>query len=164
MIKKITNTSTAKKGRIAREIASIFSPETEDATNKTSPIGGVANPTVKFTDIMIAKCTGCTPRSINTGPKIGPRMIIAGPASKNIPTINRTTLIKNSKIRGRSVRPKMKPVNCSGAWLKLTTVLKATAAPTSNSTLAEAKAARAKIAGKSATRSVLSTTKAMNRA
>lgn len=58
VIKKITNTSTAKNGRIAREIASTFTPDTDDATNNTRPMGGVAKPTVKLTDMIIAKCTG----------------------------------------------------------------------------------------------------------
>ena len=58
VIRKITIISTAKKGNIAFAIVSTFSPETEDATNKTNPIGGVAKPTVKLTDIIIAKCTG----------------------------------------------------------------------------------------------------------
>ena len=45
-------------------------------------MGGVARPTVKFTLMMMAKCTGCTPRFIKIGPRIGARIIIAGPASK----------------------------------------------------------------------------------
>ena len=53
VIKKITIISTAKKGNIALAIVSTLSPETEVATNKTNPIGGVARPTVKFTDIII---------------------------------------------------------------------------------------------------------------
>ena len=56
VIKKITITSMRRKGKIAFAIVSTFSPDTEeDATNRTNPIGGVANPTVRFTDIMIAK-------------------------------------------------------------------------------------------------------------
>ena len=62
VIRKITTTSTARNGRIADaqifEIVSTFSPDTDDATNRTNPIGGVARPTVKFTDMIIAKCTG----------------------------------------------------------------------------------------------------------
>ena len=58
VIKKITTTSTARKGRIALAIVYTFSPDTEEATNKTKPIGGVAKPTVRFTDIIIAKWTG----------------------------------------------------------------------------------------------------------
>ena len=57
----MTKTSTAKKGKIAFAIVSTLSPETEEATNKTNPMGGVAKPTVKLTDIIIAKCTGCKP-------------------------------------------------------------------------------------------------------
>ena len=44
----------ARNGRIAFEIDSIFSPETEEATNSTSPIGGVASPTVRLTLMIIA--------------------------------------------------------------------------------------------------------------
>ena len=55
VIRKITKTSTAKNGNIAREMASTFTPDTDDATNNTSPMGGVARPTVKLTDIIIAK-------------------------------------------------------------------------------------------------------------
>ena len=98
VIKKITTTSTARKGRIALAIVSTFSPDTEEATNKTKPIGGVAKPTVRFTDIIIAKWTGWTPRSVKTGPRIGPKIIIAGPASRNIPTINNKIFIKNRRM------------------------------------------------------------------
>ena len=55
VIKNITIASTAKKGSIAFAIVSTLSPDTDEATNKTRPIGGVANPTVKLTDIIIAK-------------------------------------------------------------------------------------------------------------
>jgi hypothetical protein len=55
VIKNITIASTAKNGNIAFDIVSTLSPETEDATNNTKPIGGVAKPTVKLTDIIIAK-------------------------------------------------------------------------------------------------------------
>ena len=63
--------------------------------------------------------------------------------------MNSKILIKNSKIRGSSLKPRIKAANCSGAWLKLTTVLKATAAPTKSKTVDEAKADFVKIAGKS---------------
>ena len=98
MIKKITIASTAKNGRIAFAIVSTLSPETDEATKSTRPMGGVAKPTVKFTDIMIAKCTGWTPSSTNTGPSIGPKIIMAGPASKNMPTINNNMFIKNNNM------------------------------------------------------------------
>ena len=55
VIRNITTTSTARKGRIAFEMDSIRSPDTLEATNKTSPMGGVARPTVKLTDMMMAK-------------------------------------------------------------------------------------------------------------
>ena len=58
VIIKITTTSTARNGRIDFAIDSILSPETEEATKRTRPIGGVARPTVRFTLIIIAKCTG----------------------------------------------------------------------------------------------------------
>ena len=98
VIKNITKTSTAKKGKIAFAIVSTLSPDTDEATNRTNPMGGVANPTVKLTDMIIAKCTGGTPSSTKTGPRIGPNIIIAGPASRNIPTINKSILIKNNNI------------------------------------------------------------------
>ena len=55
VIRNITIASTAKKGNIAFAIVSTLSPDTDEATKRTSPIGGVANPTVKFTDMIIAK-------------------------------------------------------------------------------------------------------------
>ena len=55
---KITTTSTARNGKIDFAMDSILSPETEEATKRTRPIGGVARPTVRFTLIIIAKCTG----------------------------------------------------------------------------------------------------------
>ena len=98
VIKNMTKTSTAKKGKIAFAIVSTLSPDTDDATNKTNPMGGVAKPTVKLTDIIIAKWTGCTPSSTKTGPRIGPNIIIAGPASRNIPTMNKSIFIKNNNM------------------------------------------------------------------
>ena len=146
---KITTTSTARKGRIAFEIDSILSPETEDATKRTSPMGGVARPTVRLTLIMMAKCTGCTPRFMKIGPSIGARIIIAGPASRNIPTKNSSRLIKKSKIRGFSERVRIHSARISGAWDRLTTVLKAIAAPTSNNTTEDVIAASVSTFGKS---------------
>lgn len=57
-MRKITKISTAKKGNIAFDMVSTFTPETDEATNRTRPMGGVANPTVKLTDMIIAKWTG----------------------------------------------------------------------------------------------------------
>ena len=37
VIKNMTKTSTAKKGKMAFAIVSTLSPETEEATNKTNP-------------------------------------------------------------------------------------------------------------------------------
>ena len=115
VIKNITKASIAKKGKIALAIVSTLSPDTDEATNKTRPIGGVANPTVKLTDIIIAKCTGCTPSSTKTGPRIGPKIIIAGPASRNIPTINKSILIKNNSIYGLLLKLKTNSARYSGA-------------------------------------------------
>ena len=83
---------------MAFAIVSTLSPDTEEATKSTRPIGGVAKPTVKLTDIIIAKWTGWTPSSTKTGPRMGPKIIIAGPASKNIPTINNKIFIRNNKM------------------------------------------------------------------
>jgi len=90
VIRKITRISTARNGRMARAIVVTRSPDTAEATNSTSPIGGVASPTVRFTHMMMAKCTLSTPSWVKTGARIGPRMMIAGPASRNMPT---TTLL-----------------------------------------------------------------------
>jgi hypothetical protein len=115
VIKKITTISTARNGSIAFAIASTRSPETADATKSTNPIGGVANPTVRLTLIIIAKWIGSIPKFIKIGPKIGPRMIIAGPASKNIPTMKSKILIKNNNNSGLLVSVSIKAANCSGA-------------------------------------------------
>lgn len=47
--------STAKNGRIALEIFCSGTPDTPEATNKTSPIGGVARPIDKFAHITTPK-------------------------------------------------------------------------------------------------------------
>ena len=62
---------------MARAMFSTRSPETDEATKSTNPIGGVARPTVRLTLIMIAKCTESTPILTKIGPKIGPKIIIA---------------------------------------------------------------------------------------
>ena len=66
-----------------------------------------------------------------------------------MPTMNKRMLIRNSRISGFSDRPRMKSAMVSGAWLRLTTVLKATAAPTSSSTVEELSAARVSAEGRS---------------
>ena len=71
------------------------------------------------------------------GPKIGPKIMIAGPASKNIPTMNSKILIRKSKINGFSESDNINAARVSGAWLRLTTVLNAIAAPTNNKTTEE---------------------------
>ena len=60
-MRKIVAISTSKNGMMARAMLSTRSPDTDDATNSTKPIGGVASPTVRFTLIMMAKCTGSIP-------------------------------------------------------------------------------------------------------
>ena len=80
---------------------------------------------------------------------MGARIIIAGPASRNIPTKNRSRLIKNSKIRGFSVRLMIHAAKISGACERLTTVLKAIAAPTNNRTTDDVIAASVRTFGKS---------------
>ena len=115
VIKKITTISTARNGSIAFAIASTRSPETADATNRTNPIGGVASPTVRLTLIIIAKWIGSIPKPTNIGHKIGPKIIIAGPASKNIPTIKSKIFIKNNNNKGLLVSVRINAANCSGA-------------------------------------------------
>ena len=139
----------ARNGRIAFEIDSIFSPETEEATKSTSPIGGVASPTVRLTLMIIAKWTGCTPKSVKIGPKIGARMMMAGPASRNIPTTKRRRLIRNKRIKGFSERLRIQAAKISGAWERLTTVLKAIAAPTRSRTTEDVIAASINTLGRS---------------
>jgi len=55
VIIKITSISTAKKGNMVLARDSTLTPDMLEATNRTSPIGGVTSPTVKLTDIMMAK-------------------------------------------------------------------------------------------------------------
>ena len=75
---------------------SVFSSDTDAATNSTKPIGGVAKPTVKFTHIITAKCSGSMPNDIKIGANTGHRINMAGPASKNIPIANKNRLIISS--------------------------------------------------------------------
>ena len=100
---------------MARAIFSTRSPETEEATNKTKPIGGVARPTVRLTLIIIAKWIGSTPMLTKIGPKMGPNIIMAGPASKNIPTKKSRIFIRNNKINGLSESERMYAAKVSGA-------------------------------------------------
>ena len=87
---------TNKKGYNSLDISRTLSLLIDDATNKTSPIGGVTKPIVRFTHIMIAKCSGCIPNKTIVGAKIGPNTRIAGPASKNIPTTSNIILINSN--------------------------------------------------------------------
>ena len=82
---------------MARAMVSTFSPETVEATNSTRPMGGVASPTVRLTDMMIAKWIGSMPSPVKIGPRIGPRMMIAGPASRNMPTTNSSRLMSRKQ-------------------------------------------------------------------
>ena len=54
-IKKMIKNSIAKNGIIAFEICCSGTPETPDATNRTSPIGGVARPIERLHTITTPK-------------------------------------------------------------------------------------------------------------
>ena len=82
---------------------------------------------------------------------MGARIMIAGPASRNIPTPNSSRLIRKSKISGLSESPRIHAARISGAWDRLVTVLKAIAAPTSKSTTEDTIAASVNTFGKSRT-------------
>ncbi len=98
------------------------------------------------------------------GARIGPRIIIAGPASKNMPTMNNKMLINNSKNNGSLVIETMNIAKSSAACDKLTTVLNAIAAPTSNKTTPEVVAERIRTPGTSLSLSVRNTIKPKNAA
>ena len=66
-------------------------------------------------------------------------------------TTKRSRLIRKRRINGLSDNPRMNPAMVSGACDKLTTVLKATAAPTRSNTVELDNAARIRMPGKSDT-------------
>ena len=76
---------TMRYGANSLTMTSIPSPVKLDVTNRISPMGGVANPTVTLMHMMMAKCSGSTPNWNSVGPRIGPMMRMAGTASKNMP-------------------------------------------------------------------------------
>ena len=79
-----------------------------DATNKTSPIGGVESPTVTVTHMTIAKCNGWIPRAITEGPRRGPSIKMEGVTSRNIPAIKINIITKKRMSVLLSVIPKIK--------------------------------------------------------
>ena len=54
-------------------------------------------PTAKLTIMMMPNCTGSTPNCDATGVRIGARMMIAAPVSKNMPTSSRSRLMRIRK-------------------------------------------------------------------
>lgn len=88
----------------------IGTPETLLATYMDVPTGGVNKPIVRLITIMIPNCTISTPKLWATGANIGANNIMAGPLSKNIPTINNSRLIIRSNKMGLSVMPNRKAV------------------------------------------------------
>ena len=90
--------------------------------------------------------------------------MIAGPASKNIPTINNKIFIKNKRIYGLSLKLSTKSAKCSGACERLTTVLKAIAAPTKSKTTDDTNAALVKTFGISRHSRVFNTNKPIKKA
>ena len=132
VIMKITRASTAKNGSISTAIFSVFSPDTEAATNNTNPIGGVAKPTVKFTHIITAKCRGSMPNDIKIGASTGPKIRMAGPASRNMPIANKNRLIISSSNNTFEVIPIILAANESAKPETVMIQAKVTAEPTNN--------------------------------
>ncbi len=128
----MTSISIARNGSICQAIVSTRSRETSAVMNRTSPIGGVASPTVTLTHITTAKCNGCMPKSINIGPKTGPNTNMAGPASRNMPMISSTMLRRRSSIRTLSVIPNMRSAIIDARPETVMIHAKVTDAPTSS--------------------------------
>ena len=143
----MTAASTAKKGSISKAISSVFSPDTDAATNNTKPIGGVASPTVKFTHMITAKCNGSMPREINIGASTGPKIKMAGPASKNMPMANRNKLIINSSNNTLSVMPVISEARVSAMPDTVMIQAKVTAEPTNNKMVPDCTAELTNIVG-----------------
>ncbi len=141
MIKNMTVASTAKKGSISKAIFSVFSPDTAAATNNTNPIGGVASPTVKFTHIMTAKCNGSMPKEIKMGASTGPKIKIAGPASKNMPMANKNKLMISNSNNTLSVIPVISDASVSAMPDTVMIQAKVTAEPTNNKMVPDCTAA-----------------------
>jgi len=109
-----------------------------EATNNTSPIGGVASPTVRLTHITMAKCNGSIPSDCIVGASNGPSIRMAGPASKNIPTTNNKRFTQNNTISGFSLTAVNRPVTAFGTPDRDVTHPNTVAAPITSRMLADA--------------------------
>ena len=99
---KVISSSAAKNriiiGYALRASSIIGMPESDEATNRLTPIGGVTNPIARFTTMMIPKWMGSTPNTIAAGSKIGVSRMMAGVVSSTIPTNSRMILITKRMI------------------------------------------------------------------
>ena len=97
------------------------------ATNKSNPNGGVAKPIDKQHTIITPKCTGCTPKALTAGSKIGDKMTIAGPVSITIPSKRNITTMPVNTVKLVVKLFKINPSINAGAFANARTLPKATA-------------------------------------
>ena len=92
---------------MALTIVETLSLVIEEAANSTRPNGGVARPTVKLRHMTMAKWVGLIPNCAREGPRMGPRIKMAGPASRNMPIMNNRIFAINKNKYGLSVTPRI---------------------------------------------------------
>ena len=86
-------------GMFKQKIENGYQVEVPDnATNRFTANGGVIAPIEKLITIISPKCTRSMPNALAAGARIGARIIMPGPGSKNIPTKNRKRLISSRNI------------------------------------------------------------------
>lgn len=103
----VTNMSTKKitkkKGNKVLITESMLMPLILQPVNKIGPTGGVIVPKDRLNTIKIPNCTGCIPKSIQMGKRMGVKINTAGVGSIKVPINNKTKLMINSINIGLSV-------------------------------------------------------------
>ena len=82
-----------KKGSIFLVTLAMVVFPTPQPMKRQVPTGGVQRPMERFAIIVIPKCTGCIPKEVTTGKKIGVKIKIAGVMSIKVPTPSNIRLI-----------------------------------------------------------------------
>ena len=83
-------------------------------TNNKVPTGGVHRPMHKFKTMIIPNCTGCMPKVIATGRKIGVKIRTAGVISIKVPTISKIIFIIRKMTMGLLTLSNSVEVNICG--------------------------------------------------
>ena len=92
----------------------------DDTTYRFNPTGGVSTPMDRFTTMIIPNASGSICKLSAMGSRTGDRIIMADPASRNIPAMTRRTFTIIRNTAGESVMEYTKSAIICGIFITVT--------------------------------------------